>query len=470
MRCAHSRRPFPSAFALALGLALALLCLHLTPSAPAEEYPDGWSPTAPRDEIAPSFSVERPDASPGPSPAATPATPGRPAPHGAAYHLVLEGKGSDAVDGRWVRTVPVAAGKHYAFLARFLAERVEAPERSILARVVWLREDGAQVGVPEHPPTAEKPEADGWSEVSATYQAPSGASRARIELHLRWTPRGKVRWRDAGLAESAPRLARRVRLATVHHRPRGGTPEGNVERFGALVAEAAARKPDFVCLPEGITVVGTGKAYAEVAEPVPGPTTRSLGALAAEHGTHIVAGIYERDAKAVYNTCVLVGRDGALIGKYRKVCLPREEIDGGITPGTDYPVFDTDRGRVGMMVCWDVHFPEVARELARRGAEVIFLPIWGGNETLARARAIENQTILVASGYDFTTAVFDRRGEDLARAVRDPEILVVDVDLAERVLWPWLGDWRERIWREAPAPAPPSSPYGAGRETPTEER
>jgi len=169
---------------------------------------------------------------------------------------------------------------------------------------------------------------------------------------------------------------------------------------------------------------------------------------------HIVAGIYEREGKAVYNTSLLLGRDGRVIGKYRKVCLPREEIDGGLTPGARYPVFDTDRGRVAMMICWDVHFPEVARELARRGAEIIFLPIWGGNEQLAKARAIENQLHVVASGYDFPTLILDRKGEVLARAGKDPDVIVAEVDLGERLLWPWLGDWRARIWSEAPAQGP----------------
>jgi predicted amidohydrolase len=452
MRCAHPPR------------SLAIVCLLLARPAGAEEFPDGWTPTAPREEIAPAFSVERP--------AAAPSESGRTPPDDGAYRLVLEGKGSEAVDGRWVRTLPIVAGKHYSFRARFRAEGVETPERSVLARLVWARPKGEQVGVPEYPATAEKPGADGWTEVSDTYEAPAGAGLARIELHLRWAARGRVLWSDAGLEECAPPAARPVRLAAIHHRPRGGTPVENVERFGALVAEAAKGKPDFVCLPEGITVVGTGKTYVDVAEPVPGPTTRSLGKVAARHGTYIVAGIYEREGEAVYNTCVLLGRDGTLVGKYRKVCIPREEIDGGITPGRDYPVFETDKGRVGMMVCWDVHFPEVARELARRGAEVIFLPIWGGNETLARARAIENQVILVASGYDFTTAIFDKRGEEAARAARDPEILAVQIDLAERVLWPSLGDWRARIWREGPAPGgastgepterPGKEPTGAG--------
>jgi predicted amidohydrolase len=97
-----------------------------------------------------------------------------------------------------------------------------------------------------------------------------------------------------------------------------------------------------------------------------------------------------------------------------------------------------------------VHFPEVARELAARGAEVILMPIWGGNETLARARAIENQLYLVASGYDFKTAIYNRAGQPVAVAEKDPLVIVTEVDLNERLVWPWLGEWRARIWREGP--------------------
>ena len=172
---------------------------------------------------------------------------------------------------------------------------------------------------------------------------------------------------------------------------------------------------------------------------------------AAKHRLYVVAGIYEREGTTVYNTSVLIDRDGKLAGKYRTVCLPREEIDGGITPGTDYPVFDTDFGRVGMMICWDVSYPEVARELSARGAEMIFMPIWGGNETLAKARAIENQVYLVASGYDFRTAIYDRAGAELARSPDTSGVIYGEIDLNDRLLWPWLGDWRSRIWREGPA-------------------
>ena len=109
--------------------------------------------------------------------------------------------------------------------------------------------------------------------------------------------------------------------------------------------------------------------------------------IAKKYNLYIVAGIYEKDGDTVYNTAVLISRTGEYAGKYRKVCLPREEIQGGITPGKSLPVFDTDFGRIGLMICWDVFFPEPARTLAHKGAEVIFLPIWGGNLTLAKARA-----------------------------------------------------------------------------------
>jgi predicted amidohydrolase len=402
----------------------------------AADAPDGWQRYAVRDEIAPRFWVEEARDQVAPLP----------------YGLGLAGRGDDAVDGRWLRTLPVTAGKHYLFRAEYRARDVATPARSVLARVLWFDAEGKQVGEAEYPLTSPRPTEDGWAVVTGTYQAPAPAAAARLELHLRWAAHGQVVWRGAGLEETDAPAPRKVRLAAVNHRPRSSkSSRENLEQFAGLIVEAGRQKADLVCLPEGITVAGTGQSYADVAEHVPGPSTEFLGKYARAHRLHVVAGLYERDGRAIYNTAVLLGRDGQLVGKYRKVCLPREEIDGGLTPGKDYPVFGTDFGRVGLMICWDVHFPEVARELAAGGAEVLLLPIWGGNETLARARALENQVYLVASGYDFPTVIYDRAGKALATASKDPEVIVTEVDLNERTLWPWLGDWRARIGREGPA-------------------
>jgi predicted amidohydrolase len=318
--------------------------------------------------------------------------------------------------------------------------------------VVWFDSKGKQVEQAEFPFLAPGVDGEGWGRVTGTYRVPERASAAQMELRLRWAARGEVVWRDARLVETAAPMPRKVKFASVNHRPRGTkTAAENLEQFGRMIDEAGAAGADVICLPEGVTLCGTKLTYAAVAEPVPGPSTKFLGERAARQKAYVVAGIYEREGKTIYNTSVLVGRDGQLVGKYRKVCLPREEIDGGITPGTEYPVFDTDFGRVGMMICWDVSYPEVARELSARGAEVILMPIWGGNETLARARAIENQVYVVASGYDFRTAIYDRAGEAVAKAGDRSEVIYAGVDLNERTLWPWLGDWRARIWLEGPA-------------------
>ena len=118
-----------------------------------------------------------------------------------------------------------------------------------------------------------------------------------------------------------------------------------------------------------------------------------MGNIARQYNLYIVAGLLEKDGNVVYNTAVLIDKKGKIVGKYRKISLPREEIDGGITPGDETPVFDTDFGRIGMMICWDVTFPETARALAKQGAEVIFLPIAGGHLKLAMARAWKIRSI-----------------------------------------------------------------------------
>jgi predicted amidohydrolase len=107
-----------------------------------------------------------------------------------------------------------------------------------------------------------------------------------------------------------------------------------------------------------------------------------------------------------------------------------------------------------MMICWDVAYPEIARELAARGAEVIFMPIWGGNETLCKARAIENQVPLVISSYDLPSAVYDQAGKAKAIAPhvagKGSSVVYADLDLAGTMNWEWTGNWRDRIWLEGP--------------------
>jgi len=366
--------------------------------------------------------------------------------------LALLGGGKKYADGHWYNVANVQAGKYYAFEASFMTSKVEEPDRSVLARIIWQNESGQTVGEAEYPATLLNKNKQGWSVIKQTYKVPDNASKAKLELQYRWDADGAVHFGGISFEPTNPLPARMVNLASIHFRPVDSkSSQENLEKFGQLVAKAADQHADIVCLPEGITLVGTELNYISASEPIPGPSTKFLGELSKKYHLYIVAGILEKEGEVVYNTALLLDRNGNLAGKYRKVSLPREEIDGGVTPGDALPVFDTDFGRIGMMICWDVSFPETARTLAKKGAEVILMPIWGGNVNLAKARAIENQVYLVSSTYDMITAVFDQEGEVMKQASTVDPVIVVPVDLNKQKLWEWLGDFKNRIPREMPS-------------------
>ena len=184
----------------------------------------------------------------------------------------------------------------------------------------------------------------------------------------------------------------------------------NVERAAELVREAGANGAQLISLPELATSIyfchEMDRKYLELAEPIPGPSTETIGKAAKDADAYVVFPLYERgDDGQLYNSAAFIDRGGEVVGVYRKNHIPLMKFEGvqGIEKyyfrpaDGSYPVFRTDLGiTVGITICYERHFPEGPRSLALAGADVIFVPtatpagreIW---DLELRAMAIANQ-------------------------------------------------------------------------------
>ncbi|RLG69031.1 MAG: acyltransferase [Methanobacteriota archaeon] len=236
-----------------------------------------------------------------------------------------------------------------------------------------------------------------------------------------------------------------MRVGYAQIKPCIGNKKLNLETTFWAVEEAAGLGADLLVLPELCT---TGYAFRDreeakkLAEPVPGPTTNSWAEKTREHGMYMVAGICEIDGNKLFNTAVLVGPHG-FVGKYRKTHLFLDEKEI-FTPGNSLSEVYTlpEMGaRVGILICFDWVFPEVARTLALAGAEILCQPanlVLEYCPLVMRARSIENRVYTITSnrigeerGLRFIgkSQVTDVRGEILVSSPSDvAEVKVVEID------------------------------------------
>ena len=263
-------------------------------------------------------------------------------------------------------------------------------------------------------------------------------------------------------------------------------PQENQDKAADLVADAARRGAQVVCLPElyrsPYFCQKEEHALFDLAEPVPGPSTEQLGAVAKKAGVAVVVPVFEKRATGLYhNSAAIMDADGAMAGLYRKMHIPDDPAfyeKFYFTPGDlGFKAIDTRFGRIGTLICWDQWYPEGARLTALRGASVLFYPTaigWhpgekaeygerqhGAWEIIQRSHAVANGCYVAVAnrigleqpiggdGIEFwgQSFVAGTSGQLLGKASVDrEEDLLVPVDLAKvdvtRTHWPFLRDRR----------------------------
>lgn len=262
----------------------------------------------------------------------------------------------------------------------------------------------------------------------------------------------------------------------------------NQQKLALRIAEATQQGAQLVVLQElhnSLYFCQTENTELfDLAEPIPGPSTEFYGALARQHSIVLVTSLFERRAPGLYhNTAVVFEKDGSIAGKYRKMHIPDDPAyyeKFYFTPGDlGFQPIDTSVGRLGVQVCWDQWYPEGARLMALRGAELLIYPTAIGYEssdtpeeqerqreawtTVQRGHAVANGLPVIAvnrtghepdpsgqtKGIQFwgSSFVAGPQGEFLYRAEKDEEVVkVIDIDMQRsenvRRWWPFLRDRR----------------------------
>lgn len=271
----------------------------------------------------------------------------------------------------------------------------------------------------------------------------------------------------------------KLKVASIQMSADIGNHAANVDRAKSLIRQAAAQDVKLCLLPE----LGLDEFFAQwkdphyfsYAEPLDGPTVTEMQALAKETGTYIALPHFERGVMGnCYNSVVLISDQGETIGVYRKNHIPftRTYEKYYFTPGNGFPVFDSPYGKLGIVICYDRRYPESCRELAKKGAEIILIPIssmrfkgiefseipmW---EQELRTRALENQVYVIAANRsgveaDFSfigrSMIVSPTGDILAKVEEEENVIVVaqiDTDLVRttRQALPLLRDRRPDIY------------------------
>lgn len=244
---------------------------------------------------------------------------------------------------------------------------------------------------------------------------------------------------------------RKVRIATASFlmEDTPHTVEQNFMQCEQWILEASEQEADILCLPETVLTNGVPDGHL-LPEDYPGKRTEYFQAAAKEHGLHIIAPYFEKTSHAIFNQATVIDDRGEIKGYYRKL-QPTGWEATFITPGDELPVLELSFGKIAVMICMDIYFPEIARIYAMKGAEILFWPTTthgpsqSGLEAQLRSRAIDNSLPIVESNlsghppyapyagrfYPGNARIVDHNGDIIAQTGRRAGLAIAEIDLDE---------------------------------------
>ena len=223
-----------------------------------------------------------------------------------------------------------------------------------------------------------------------------------------------------------------VRIATTYWTAGRLSPAQNLKHACEMADQAALDKADILCLPELFSAEPSWKKP----EPVPGPTTRALAAKARKHKMYIVCPVLQKDGDKVFNSAALLDRRGRVAGIYHKHVPTIGELELGISPGGDVPVFQADFGKVGIAICFDLNFMDIAERLRQQGVQVIFWPSAFEGGALLNQWARHCRAYVASSTHGENARILDVTGSVLAEGRWQFPLVTAEVNF-DRGVYHW---------------------------------
>ncbi|MBB6732745.1 carbon-nitrogen hydrolase family protein [Cohnella zeiphila] len=346
------------------------------------EVPEFWKATNPRPAQAPIFKLIQ---------------------ENGQKVLMAGGNGDVNCVGCLHASIPIVLGKTYRMKVEFaVSDDVEPYQNLLFAIYTEHFNDGI----------FHYTYSEGHYKGENTFFIPGdGEINGEVRIYFKLSSQGKAWIKFVTLEECEAIPPRKARVACVQ----GMAELENWERVLEFIGKKGV---DLVLLPETFR----SKNF-EDAENIDGPSAALMSSKAKQHRMYVSGTFFHLDQSDgyLYNTGLIMDRNGQIVGRYDKNHpFTSELLDGGVAPGEDVPVFDTDFGKIGMMICYDSWFTDVTELLALKGAEIILFPSAGYYQSIIPARASDNCVRIVASSLDCPMGIWDTSGAEVQNPNADP--------------------------------------------------